>query len=89
MVVRIFLSIFAPVNQQINENENENKNENENENVNENVNENENGNGKQKRKRKNYDKRRTNVQRGAAAEGNSEMQSADDGLCDDGHESHE
>ena len=36
-----------------------------------------------------YDKRRTDVQRGAAAEGNSEMQSDDDGLCDDGHESHE
>ena len=31
-----------------------------------------------------YDKRRTNVQRGAAAEGNSEMQSDDDGLCDNG-----
>ena len=62
MAVRIFLSIFALVNQQINENEN----------------------GKRKRKRKNYDKRRTNVQRGAAAEGNREMQSADDGLCDNG-----
>ena len=60
MAVRIFLSIFALVNQQINENENG------------------------KRKRKNYDKRRTNVQRGAAAESNSEMQSDDDGLCDDG-----
>ena len=43
-----------------------------------------NENGKQKRKQKNYDKRRTNVQRGAAAEGNSEMQSDDDGLCDNG-----
>ena len=31
-----------------------------------------------------YDKRRTNVQRGAAVEGNREMQSDDDGLQDDG-----
>ena len=42
---------------------------------------------KQKTKTENkraYDKRRTNVQRGAAAEGNREMQSDDDGLCDNG-----
>ena len=44
---------------------------------------------RKRKERKAYDKRRTNVQRGAAAEGNSEMQSADDGLCDDGHDSHE
>ena len=31
-----------------------------------------------------YDKRRTNVQRGAAVEGNSRVQPADNGLQDDG-----
>ena len=39
---------------------------------------------RKRKERKAYDKRRTNVQRGAAAEGNREMQSDDDGLCDDG-----
>ena len=35
--------------------------------------------------KKAYDKRREDVQRRTAAEGNRGVQSADDGLCDDGN----